>query len=300
MEYQKFVTEVKEKVAEKLEGRENISLQETVKNNGVKKLGLHFTSANHGDEKVSLTLYMEEFYQFYTSNQNIELPEVVDKIISVFNERKIDSNLFALKLYDYEEMKSQIIYSLVNRKRNEDMLKSIPHVPFLNLEIIFRCVVSINHDELGSFVVTDEHMKLWKTNTESLFELAKANTERILPPLFTDIMDELGNIYTLEDLKEDSEKDWDRLYVLTNQKKTDGASVILYDGVLEKIGKELGGSYWIIPSSTEEVLILRERDGLPEEVMTEIIQSVNETEVRPEQVLSDIPYFYNSKTGMIE
>lgn len=300
MEYQKFVTEVKEKVAKRLEGREKIYLRESVKNNGVKRIGLHFVSTDYGKEKVSLILYMEEFYQFYTSNEDVDLAEVVDKIISVFNERKIDTYLSALRLYDYEEMKSHIVYSLVNHKRNEERLKNIPHVPFLDMEIIFRCIVLVNNDETGDFIITNDHMKLWETNTESLFELAKANTERILPPLFTDIKDELGNFYTMEDLKEDGDTDRGKIYVLTNQKKTAGAAVILYDGVLERIAKELGDSYWIIPSSTEEVLILRKRDELPEELMRETIQTVNETEVRPEQILSDIPYFYNSETGMIE
>ncbi len=46
------------------------------------------------------------------------------------------------------------------------------------------------------------------------------------------------------------------IFVLTNRDKSEGAGVMVQDGVLEKVGELLGADYYVLPSSIHEVLIL--------------------------------------------
>ncbi len=71
-----------------------------------------------------------------------------------------------------------------------------------------------------------------------------------------------------------------------------GASVILDGCKLEKIYEKFETPYFIIPSSIHEVLVLKEADGDPE-ALNRIIREVNETEVRPEERLSDSVLYFD-------
>ena len=101
-----------------------------------------------------------------------------------------------------------------------------------------------------------------------------------------DVLDELqqGITYTGENI----------LYVLTNQIRSFGASVILYDGCLEMIGKYLGDNYFVLPSSIHEVIIMPEKKAPWGGVgLSEMVQEINRTQVDDEDVLSDYAYYYD-------
>ena len=49
------------------------------------------------------------------------------------------------------------------------------------------------------------------------------------------------------------------MYILTNSRQTNGASAILYPGVLSSLAKKLGGNMLLIPSSIHEFLVQAHR-----------------------------------------
>ena len=86
------------------------------------------------------------------------------------------------------------------------------------------------------------------------------------------------------------------MYVLTNTNKINGASVILYDGLLNQISKKLHSDLVLLPSSIHEFIILPHNNDMSFNAMTEMVNSVNETSVSDEEILSDHVYFYDSKS----
>lgn len=87
--------------------------------------------------------------------------------------------------------------------------------------------------------------------------------------------------------------------VLTNSKRVHGAACILYPGVLDEVAQETGGSFFILPSSVHEVIILPDAGNGDGERLKEIIRMVNTTQVAPEEVLSDTLYRYDTAEKMV-
>ena len=84
----------------------------------------------------------------------------------------------------------------------------------------------------------------------------------------------------------------DVMYVLTNSLRNYGAACLFYPHVLEMVGEMLKEDYYVLPSSVHEVIIVPESKALDADEMSEMVVEINETQVEPEEVLSDHAYFY--------
>ena len=96
------------------------------------------------------------------------------------------------------------------------------------------------------------------------------------------------------------------LLVVSNTDGTLGAGVIAMDGLLDELANKMGGSFYMLPSSIHEVLIQKDSiipgDDVEEKakVLNEMVRSVNESDVWPEDVLSDHAYHYDAKERLFE
>ena len=86
------------------------------------------------------------------------------------------------------------------------------------------------------------------------------------------------------------------MHVLTNAQKTDGAAVMFYPGVMDKIEKQMGGKVTIIPSSTHEVIVIPADASQSEKEFAEMIAEVNKTEVAVQEILGYRPLVYDEIT----
>ena len=84
-------------------------------------------------------------------------------------------------------------------------------------------------------------------------------------------------------------------YVLTNQERFNGASLILLPEVLERIAGILQDSYYILPSSIHEVLIVPLSVSPSAAELEELVRSVNDTIVEDNDFLSDKVQFYDER-----
>ena len=62
---------------------------------------------------------------------------------------------------------------------------------------------------------------------------------------------------------------------------------------------KLQENYYVIPSSTHEVLILRESIAKDCGSLSKMIQDVNSSAVADEDVLADHPYYYDCSAGIL-
>ncbi len=94
-----------------------------------------------------------------------------------------------------------------------------------------------------------------------------------------------------------------QLYIATNDRETNGAAVLLYDGLLEGFARRMGSDFYIFPSSIHETLFLPIPSDLGEKdrsYMLEMVRGVNAGgEVAPEDILSDNVYYYDSKDNSL-
>ena len=143
-------------------------------------------------------------------------------------------------------------------------------------------------------------MELWQTNTLELLELARKNTPAIFPERVYSMEEILGEL--LREKREQSIAEADEyreflrtvpMRILSNQQKAHGAGCLLYEGVLEKLAVNYDSSYYILPSSIHEVILLPDNGQESVEHLKNMIHEVNSTQVAPEEVLSDSLYYYD-------
>ena len=125
-----------------------------------------------------------------------------------------------------------------------------------------------------------------------LFEIATANTERDYPATLDSLETIVKEMSGIE-LKEDG-----LLYVLTNKEKLNGAAVLFYPGMCEKLAEAFPDGYYVLPSSTQECLIAP-MEGYHGSIadcgekLSAMIQEINEERVSPEEQLSDYAHVYD-------
>lgn len=191
----------------------------------------------------------------------------------------------------YESVKERLFIQVVGRDRNEAFLNEIPHTVMGDLAVVYRVMVEAS-DGISSFLITNRMVNEYGVSVEQLHADALVSTQNVLPaeePM--NLSDFLGPLF---DLHVDETHGGFDLYVCSNKTRMNGASVIFYPGYLEKAAEKLGGSFYILPSSIHEVLLLNDISR-PAKDCQQIVQDINRSVVDPKDVLSDSIYFYDAE-----
>lgn len=92
-----------------------------------------------------------------------------------------------------------------------------------------------------------------------------------------------------------------QIVVLTNEHKTDGAATMFYAGVLNDLAEKLEHDLYIIPSSTDECIVLCDSPSLNINRVKEMLRSVNNSDKVPSgKKLSDHLYHYDKDEHILE
>ena len=89
------------------------------------------------------------------------------------------------------------------------------------------------------------------------------------------------------------------MYVLTNVAGINGASAILYNGILERFANRLNKDLYVIPSSIHETIIIPKEPDISVESLRELVCDVNNSEVQEDEVLADCVYEYSRQKRAI-
>ena len=245
-------------------------LYTVTKNNGTRRTGILFKQT---DSNLAPTIYLEEFYQKYLKGQQV--PDLADSICSIYQEIRVKKTCDCQNLFDFENVKEHIVYKLIRRDANEELLKQIPYEPFLDLAVVYY--IQIDNTRFGSAAIQirNEHLRYWRVEKEEIQRLAEKNTPRIYPVQIQQVMR--------------------FMYVATNQQCSMGAAVMRYPNLWEKVRGMIGESFYILPSSIHEVILVPESFGMEPERMTEMVKEINQTGVAPEEVLSDSVYYFDGE-----
>ena len=108
------------------------------------------------------------------------------------------------------------------------------------------------------------------------------------------------DVDSLPEGNEERRKESSRMYVLGNERKLFGAAAMFYDGVLEEFSDKIKKSFFILPSSVHEVILLPD-DGIRKaEDLWEMVCEINATQVEPEEVLTNAVYYFSIKCKKIK
>lgn len=90
------------------------------------------------------------------------------------------------------------------------------------------------------------------------------------------------------------------MYVATVSDCQFGAKVLAYPGFFEYAAAIVGGSYYILPSSIHELILIADDGTLTVEELQNTVREINETEVSESDFLSNEVYHYDVNTKKFE
>ncbi len=219
----------------------------------------------------------------------------IQKTVSKVIPPKIDLNALA-KGYD----STKVIPRIVNRERNKQIEAECPSRVIADLLLYYTLQLDFDSSNgISTTKITNELAEMWETSEEKLYEEAMKNLDSKADLKgFAEFAKEvyLGcglppeTMPPFEDMPE-------QFMIATTNDKLYGAATVLLPSVRKALTERLG-DFILVPSSVHEMLAFSK--FMSPEAMSDMIQTINTENLRPEEVLSTHPYAYNPKTGEIE
>lgn len=320
MEYSEFLTNVKAAFDDLL-SRENFDARSTEIKKIIKNNDVEFNALIVKDERNNVVpaIYLDSFYRDYLNGR--DLYNIVDSIFCLYKNSlgNLDFDVNSFKNFDL--VKDSIVFKLIFKKTNRESLKTLVHIDFLDLAIVFMCFFKDDGGKISQIQINNDHLKLWQTDAASLFTLAAKNTGRLLPASIKNMDDIIKDIIydeinagnfapgvVMEDFEDKYGSPREAadgilsdineirhtmpMYVLTNSKKINGAACIIYENVLKNFAESIGSDLFILPSSVHEVILIPYDEKIEKSSLNKMVREVNRSELNACDVLSDHVYVY--------
>lgn len=306
MTFEEFIKEITDRINAELGEDYEVKVHEVLKNNSVMQPQL---TIRKKDRQTGPAFYLWDQYERYTEvPESEEVKNIADSIIWQYEHQEETIRTvedMAVDLDDYQNVSDKVLFKLVNTKDNQELLKTVPYMPYLDLSVVFYICLSMDEENgMMTALIKNEHMQGWNVTVEELYQTAEKNTPEKLPLHFSDIQEVINGIgtemekYDLADLKEDICLDIlcdgaPKMYVLSNCLGINGASAALYPGVFKRYAELFRRDLFILPSSVHELLIIPSREDMNAQELSEMVKEINQREVPREEWLSDHAYRYD-------
>ncbi len=295
MDYEIFKEVVKESFLSYMpKGYQDMEVRVTPVDKVNRKLdGLSLLAQNE-NTMISPTLYINDMYEKYSKTGDLQatLREAAEAMDEAFREAEIPP-------LDISTAKDNIIFQLVNTMQNEDLLKKLPHRDFQDLSIIYRWVVGVEQQGISSVVINNHVAESLGMGEEELFKAAAENTRRILPPVVQSMNEVMRDMFVadgmpkeLADLMIGEQEPEMTMWVISNERKIEGAASMLYEDKLHSLAEKVGTDLYILPSSVHEVIAVSVEMGEPEE-LARMVAEINMDQVDLSERLSNQVYHYD-------
>ena len=302
MTYQEFKQNTIHAIQTKLGPNTKVILQDIVKNNNLHLDGLTILSEQ---SNISPTIYLNSYYKQYL--QGMSLSAIYEDILLHYKchtpKTSIDISFFT----DFEKVQNHIVFKLINYERNKELLSQIPHFRYLDLAIVFNCLIHFGTNNYGTILIHHNHLNFWHVSSDDLYALAMENTPLLFGYTLQNMAHVIENILSddtslvLDELSHDL-SEVDKLipmYVLSSKTRFNGAVCLLYQNLLADIASKYDSDLYIIPSSIHEVLLIPSDTSTSHAQLSAMVREVNATQVLKEEILSDHVYYYSRATGKL-
>ncbi len=249
-------------------------------------------------QPVGMNIDLNRFFDQYQNGTSYE--ECLDELGAIVSHHlyempKIDVEM----LKDYNQLKSMLSIQVVPTECNMEMLQNIPHKEIEDLSMVYRFVTSNENAEMQSILVTNRMLESYGISAEQLHQDA-LEMAPIYKPVEIRTMGEvlremMGDDFPMEMVEADN-----MMYIASTPNKTMGAGVIAYPDFMEKAAETVKGDFYLLPSSLHEVLLVPDRGETDSATLEQMVRDVNETQVSPEDRLSDNVYHYDSQAKIFE
>ena len=186
-------------------------------------------------------------------------------------------------LHDKDYIRKNVFLSVQKRSCEKTLKRAL-----LNLEVVVRLLVDTpqkNADHTGTIKITPSFLDLVKMNPDEIWDNAIQNSKERL------------TIHSMNELLGFPLDDSNPFYVAISDDGTFGASALAFPELFEDFcNKHQVDHIWILPSSTQEVLILPDdSQSFTPEMLSSLVADVNQTAVEDIIQLDPVVYEYDMK-----
>lgn len=303
LRYKVFAEGVAEQIKEYLSSDYSdveCKVTERKSNNGQLNVGVAFIRPGEISAPI---IDIEPFYE--AVRNGVPLESIMKKLAGIA-EQGMNSGLSfnPSQLNEYNKVEEYLGVRLVNTKANREELNSLPHIEIEDLSLIPVIRFPLPDDSgYQSVKITEKMRKVWGVSSEQMFERAWKNEEC---PRLHDVGEFISHVESsneLFEIEDDSlEITKESMYLLTNQRGIDGAALIAFPGVLEKLDELFPKGFYVVPSSINETMIIPKRENEMKavlEYMGELVRDINQNHMDRKEILSDRIYEYDKESGKI-
>ena len=291
-----FYTNLTETLKENLGTDWTIELHtDVILNNGTTHIALILYK---NGEKLHPQIYLERFFEDYKRGKTMK--EILQDVMTTYEEALKNINPDSLSgIEDWEQVKGRLAFRLLSKERNKETLENYVYKEFLDLAAIVTFCAEIDEQGVKAIRVTHDLAELWNVSKEEILQAAEENTDALFPVRMEPILDTLCRVADIsrDDLPEEvlAEEDSPQIMVLTNYLGVNGATVLLYDSLLQQVYEKLGGKFIILPSSIHEVIVMPSASAPPAADSQKMVEQINRSAVKEEEILSDSVYLYDGE-----
>ena len=247
------------------------------------------------DIALAPAVYPDQYYSEWTDGKPMN--QIIREICDRIEDSAVDMDLLSEGNLNRENAADHLQAAVVNFESNKEWLKEVPHERMADLAVYSKWILDSGSGMVSSVTVTDSVLAHLQLTKEEALKIAKDNTA------------EESKFYSLDDTMRDMVRDcggdeefieeligdehYHPLYVLSNETGIGGAAMIACPAILKHAKEELGEDFYILPSSTHEVLLLKKSDADDMEFLKEMVSEINETHVPLEDRLSDSIYEFD-------
>ena len=303
LSYEEFTEELVHQIPDYLPAElqeRGLEVQSIVATNDTKRDALTPAGTSEGMSSKPV-MYLDEIYRQYQEH-NLDVQEmcriVADEMKKSINRAPNPD------LIDKQITLDHAFISMINLEANKEYLKSVPHLVYGDLAVVYKIPVSEKSMGQGAVTITKSLMEKKGWSPELLFISACENmrNELLVTRMEDTLFPEPGAGKTefgfdeLSDLPESETN----MFVVSNRSRFWGDGVFLMQEELGKLSEKLDASLVVIPSSVHETIVVPDRgDGFAKDCLV-MVKEVNQSTVDPKEQLSDSIYRFDRDSQKLE
>lgn len=248
------------------------------------------------NSELGITLNLEQSFMDFNNGHSMD--SILQNIVENTEQHLSDVPQFDMsKLGNYEEMKSHLTVQLVGKDMNEEMLQSVPHQSIEDMAVVYRFNLRQTPEGTASILISNNMLENYGITQEQLHADAIENTAMQHPVSIRNMNEVIAAMVGDDFPMPDGPSP---MYVASNESGFNGAGVITYPDFMEQATETLGGSFYILPSSLHEVIIIPDDFHMKAQELKDMVADVNRSEVDTADRLTDNVYHYDAVSKVLE
>lgn len=295
MDFNEFQNQILQEAKDRMWGVQ-VEIRPVEKLQGESYTGL---SIQPNDSPMAATLNLDTVYNQMV-DQGKSFQEVADDLIThaadiIVDMPKIDVN----DITNYDQMKNTLVVQVIPTDRNAEMLADIPHKNIEDMSLVYRMQIDQNENGTSSVLITNAMLENYGVTVDQLHQDAMDAAVINNPATFRSMQEVLSDLMGMpSDLM--PPMDGPQMYVASVENSLNGAGVIAYPDFMNQVAEQVGGDFFVLPSSVHEVLVVPDDGSIDRHDLESMVREVNASEVLPKDQLSDNVYHYDSQDQVFE